>query len=75
MVDESKADAIKAAVAASLAGRDPTDEQEAAAVSAMVDLALGVVEDIDRIATALERLAGAVDVSGELNVYARTTEA
>lgn len=75
MANESQRDAIKLAVSASLAGIEPTDKEQAAAIGAAVDLALGVVEDIGRIATALERLAGAVDGSGELNVYARTTEA
>lgn len=70
-----KGEAIKALVAQLGTDKEPSDADTLAAIGEAVDVVIGVADALNRLATAAERLAKAVDDTGELNVYARNADA
>jgi hypothetical protein len=51
-----KADAIKLVAAAAVAGIEPTDSEQRAAIAEAVDIAIGFFENVGTIANMLENI-------------------
>ncbi len=56
-----KGDKLKLAIASSLAGIEPTKQEQGEALAEAVDMLLGVATDLGRIADAMERLVSIYD--------------